>query len=86
MIEVSTSNQSGSESTSRPSMSNSTRLQRLLAWASGEKYFASGWMVISASVDCSGTSWNSSDSATPIRSGRSSRITLARSSRSGQAG
>jgi len=40
----------------------------------------------SASVDCSGTSWNSSDSTTPIRSGRSSRTSFARSSRSGQAG
>ena len=33
------------------------------------KYLASGWCTTSASVDCSGTSWNSSDSSTPIRSG-----------------
>ncbi len=33
------------------------------------KYFASGWCTISAEVDCSGCSWNSSDSSTPIRSG-----------------
>src|SRR6185437_4780926 len=50
------------------------------------KYFASGWCTISASVDCSGASWNSSDSVTPIRSASSNRITLALSSRSGQAG
>ena len=50
------------------------------------KYLASGWCVMMASVDCSGASWNSSDSVTPIRPGSSSRITLALSSRSGQAG
>ena len=49
------------------------------------KYFASGWWMTIASVDCSGWSWNSSDSWTPIRSGSSSSAILARSSRSGQA-
>ncbi len=33
------------------------------------KYLASGCGTMIAEVDCSGTSWNSSDSATPIRSG-----------------
>ena len=37
-------------------------------------------------VDCSGCSWNSSDSSTPIRSASSSSTIFARSSRSGQAG
>ena len=50
------------------------------------KYFASGWCTISASVDCSGCSCSSSDSSTPIRSGWSRSTSLARSSRSGQAG
>ena len=50
------------------------------------KYFASGWCTISASVDCSGCSCSSSDSSTPIRSGFSRSTSLARSSRSGQAG
>ena len=49
------------------------------------KYFASGWCTTIASVDCSGCSWNSSDSSTPIRSGRSSCTIFARSSRFGQA-
>jgi hypothetical protein len=31
------------------------------------KYFASGWCTISAEVDCSGCSWNSSESSTPMR-------------------
>src|SRR5436190_436924 len=50
------------------------------------KYAASGWWTMIASVDCSGSSWNSSDSATPIRPASSSLTTWARSSRSGQAG
>lgn len=49
------------------------------------KYFASGWWMTIASVDCSGWSWNSSDSFTPIRSGSRSSAIFARSSRSGQA-
>lgn len=49
------------------------------------KYFASGWWMTMASVDCSGWSWNSSESWTPMRSGSSSSAILARSSRSGQA-
>ena len=49
------------------------------------KYVASGWCSTSASVDCSGCSWNSSESFTPMRSGSSSSTSLARSSRSGQA-
>ena len=50
------------------------------------KYFASGWCAISASVDCSGAQLELLRQLTPIRSGSSSRTTLARSSRSGQAG
>ncbi len=50
------------------------------------KYFASGWWTIMASVDCSGCSCSSSDSSTPIRSGRSRSTSFTRSSRSGQAG
>jgi hypothetical protein len=50
------------------------------------KYLASGWWTMIAEVDCSGWSWNSSDSSTPIRSGRSSSNSLVCSSRSGQAG
>ena len=69
------------------SASNHSRLQRQVGLhRHAEKYLASGWNVIRASVDCSGSSWNSSDRATPIRSGRRRRMTLARSSRSGQAG
>ena len=33
------------------------------------KYLASGWWTTIADVDCSGCSWNSSDSSTPIRLG-----------------
>ena len=33
------------------------------------KYLASGWYSTNASVDCSGCSWSSSDSSTPILSG-----------------
>ena len=40
------------------------------------KYLASGWWTTMASVDCSGCSWNSSVSLTPIRSGGSSRDQL----------
>ncbi len=49
------------------------------------KYLASGWWITIASVDCSGCSWNSSESTTPIRSGFSRSAILARSSSSGQA-
>jgi DNA-binding GntR family transcriptional regulator len=49
------------------------------------KYEASGWWTTMASVDCSGSSWNSSDSTTPIRSGSRIAAIWARSSRSGQA-
>src|SRR6267142_7141952 len=38
---------------------------------STEKYFASGWWTMIAEVDCSGSSWNSSVSSTPIRAGSS---------------
>ena len=51
-----------------------------------EKYFASGWCVAMAAVDCSGTSWKALVTCTPIVSASSRRITLAWSSRSGQAG
>ena len=54
--------------------------------AQTEKYFASGWWKTNASVDCSGCSCSSSLSSTPIRSGRSSRATLRRSSMAGHAG
>ena len=50
------------------------------------KYAASGWWAMIASVDCSGSSWNSSDKLTPIRPASSRSTTLARSSRSGHAG
>lgn len=50
------------------------------------KYFASGWWNTNASVDCSGCSISSSLRTTPIRSGRSSSVTLRRSSMSGHAG
>lgn len=49
------------------------------------KYFASGWWITIASVDCSGCSWNSSERWTPMRSGWSRSAILARSSRFGQA-
>ena len=50
------------------------------------KYLASGWCTTRASVDCSGCSCSSSESSTPMRSGRSRATSLARSSSSGQAG
>ena len=50
------------------------------------KYLASGWWTMMAEVDCSGWSWNSSESSTPMRSGRRSSNSLVCSSRSGQAG
>ena len=83
MTAVSAASQSGSESMSSPSMSNEHRQEGL---AQTLKYFASGWWTTIASVDCSGCSCISSDSSTPIRAGSSSRATLARSARSGQAG
>ncbi len=50
------------------------------------KYLASGWCRMMADVDCSGSSWNSSESSTPIRSGSKSAKSLAWSSRFGHAG
>ena len=50
------------------------------------KYFASGWGTMIAEVLCSGSSWNSSVSFTPIRSSSSSSSSFAWSSRSGHAG
>ena len=50
------------------------------------KYFASGWWTIRADVDCSGCSWNSSDSSTPIRDGSRRSTSTACISTSGQAG
>ncbi len=50
------------------------------------KYFASGWCTISAEVDCSGCSWNSSESSTPMRSGSRRSTSTACISTSGQAG
>ena len=40
------------------------------------KYFASGWGTMMAEVDCSGTRWNSSVIATPMRSISSSSATF----------
>src|SRR5262245_8644429 len=50
------------------------------------KYLASGWWTTMADVDCSGWSWNSSDTVTPMRPISSSSATFTWSSRSGQAG
>ena len=50
------------------------------------KYFACGWWTTMAVVRCSGSSWNCSLSASPIRSGSSSSNSFAWSSRSGHAG
>ncbi len=50
------------------------------------KYFASGWWTMIADVDCSGCSWNSSESSTPIRPGARSSTSLVWSSKSGHAG
>src|SRR5581483_3528941 len=50
------------------------------------KYLAAGWWTITAVVDCSGSSWNCSLRASPIRSGRSRSNSLVWSSNSGQAG
>src|SRR5699024_6563463 len=60
-------------------------LSSLLANCYVLKYLASGWWATIASVDCSGWSWNSSDSLTPIRSASSRSTILARSSRFGHA-
>jgi len=40
------------------------------------KYLASGWGTMMAEVDCSGTRWNSSVIATPMRSISSSSATF----------
>ena len=50
------------------------------------KYLASGWWTTMAEVDCSGWSWNSSETVTPMRPISSSSATFTWSSRSGQAG
>ena len=88
MTSVSASNQSGSVSTSSPSMSNSTAASPIctICHVHTLKYLAAGWWTTMASVDCSGCSCISSESSTPIRSGCSSRAIFARSARSGQAG
>jgi hypothetical protein len=50
------------------------------------KYFAAGWWQMIAEVLCSGTSWNSSLSATPMREASSSGSSRDWSSIFGQAG
>ena len=50
------------------------------------KYLASGWGTMIAEVLCSGSSWNSSVSFTPMRCSSSSSSSFAWSSRSGHAG
>src|SRR5687767_654269 len=50
------------------------------------KYDASGWWTTMASVACSGCSWNSSDSSTPMRAASSRSTIFALSSSSGHAG
>ena len=63
--------------------------QASTCWAGAHvalKYLASGWCTISAEVDCSGCSWNSSDSSTPMRDGSSRSTSTACISTSGQAG
>ena len=50
------------------------------------KYLASGWGTMIAEVLCSGSSWNSSVSFTPMRCSSSRSSSLAWSSRSGHAG
>lgn len=50
------------------------------------KYFAAGWWQMIAEVLCSGTSWNSSLSATPMREASSSGNSRDWSSMFGQAG
>jgi hypothetical protein len=49
------------------------------------KYFAAGWWQTTADVLCSGSSWNSSLSVTPIRDASSSSSSFVWSSRFGQA-
>ncbi len=73
-----------------------THLQLVDRWAPGPapasragqatKYLAWGWWQMMAVVDCSGWSWNPSETSTPMRSAPSSSTTLALSSSSGQAG
>ena len=50
------------------------------------KYFAAGWWQMTADVLCSGTSWNSSLSETPMREASSNSSSFVWSSRFGQAG
>jgi len=51
-----------------------------------EKYFACGWWTTIAEVDCSGSSWSSSERVMPISSAPSSAKSCRWSARLGQAG
>ena len=51
-----------------------------------EKYFAWGWWTTMAEVDCSGSSWSSSERVRPISSARSNASSCCWSARLGQAG
>jgi hypothetical protein len=51
-----------------------------------EKYFAWGWWTTMAEVDCSGSSWSSSERAMPISSARNNARSCCWSARLGQAG
>jgi hypothetical protein len=51
-----------------------------------EKYFAWGWWTTMAEVDCSGSSWSSSERVMPIWSARSNASSCCWSARLGQAG
>ena len=51
-----------------------------------EKYFAWGWWTTMAEVDCSGSSWSSSDRVMPISPARSKARSCCWSARLGQAG
>jgi hypothetical protein len=51
-----------------------------------EKYFAWGWWTTMAEVDCSGSSWSSSERVMPISSARSKARSCRWSARLGQAG
>ena len=51
-----------------------------------EKYFAWGWWTTMAEVDCSGSSWSSSERVMPISSARSKARSCCWSARLGQAG
>ena len=51
-----------------------------------EKYFAWGWWTTMAEVDCSGSSWSSSERVMPISSARNNARSCCWSARLGQAG